>query len=64
MKKSTFFFTIALLCVVVSGILNFSGWIASFEVVTYLMAVYGLMLVGVLAFMVGFEYKVNSKKYN
>jgi hypothetical protein len=64
MRKSTFFFTIALVCVVVSGILNFSGWIANFEVVTYLMAVYGLMLVGVLAFMVGFEYKVNSKKYN
>ena len=64
MRKSTFFFTIALVCIVVSGILNFSGWVAHFEAVTYLMCVYGLMLVGVLAFMVGFEYKVNSKKYN
>lgn len=63
MRKSTFFFTIALACVVVSGILNFSGWVSHFEVVSYLMTVYGLMFMGVLAFMVGFEYKINSKKY-
>ena len=61
MRKSTFFFTIALVCVVVSGILNFSGWVSHFEAVSYLMTVYGLMFVGALAFMVGFEYKMKAQ---
>lgn len=61
MKKSTFFLVVAFLCVATSAFLNFSGLIVKFEAVTYLMCVYGLMFMGVLAFMVGFELKIKAQ---
>ena len=54
---------VAMLLIITSLVLNFSGWVSHFEPVTYLMLVYGLLMSGFLSFAVAFEIKIRKENY-
>jgi hypothetical protein len=63
MKKSTFMVIVAMLLIITSLTLNFSGWVSHFEPITYFVVVYGLLMSGFLSFAVAFEIKIRKENY-